>query len=84
MKSLSSAFIISNIRIKTYLRIKSLINEERYYSYREEYSIVIDEFDNRELLRLVILYIVAIRLKISFEILINSLYLIINFRVKSY
>ena len=83
LKSLSSTFIINNIRIKVYSRIKFLINEERYYSYKEEYNIIIDEFDNRELLRLVVLYIVIIRSKISFEILINSLRLIINFRVKS-
>ena len=79
LKSLSSTLIINNIKIKAYSRIKSLINKERYYSCREEYNIIIDEFDNRELLRLVILYIVTIRLKISFEILINSLRLIINF-----
>ena len=83
LKSLSSALIVNNIRIKAYLRIKSLINEERYYSCRGEYSIIIDEFDNRESLRLVVLYIIAIRSKISFEILINSLCLIINFRVKN-
>ena len=83
LKSLSSAFIINNIRIKAYLRIKSLINEERYYSCRGEYSIIINEFDNRESLRLVVLHIVIIRSKISFEILINSLRLLINFRIKS-
>ena len=83
LKSLSSAFIINNIRIKAYLRIKSLINKERYYSCRGEYSIIINEFDNRESLRLVVLHIVIIRSKISFEILINSLRLLINFRIKS-
>ena len=84
MKSLSSALIVNNIRIKAYSRIKSLINKERYYSYKEEYNIIVDEFDNRELLRLVVLYIIIVRSKISFEILINSLRLIINFRVKNY
>ena len=83
MKSLSSALIVNNIRIKAYSRIKSLINKERYYSYKEEYNIIVDEFDNRELLRLVVLYIIIVRSKISFEILINSLRLIINFRIKS-
>ena len=84
LKSLSSALIVNNIKIKTYSRIKSLINKERYYSCREEYSIIISELDNRELSRLVVLYVIAIRSKISFKILINSLYLIINFRIKSY
>ena len=83
LKSLSSAFVVNNIRIKAYSRIKSLIDEERYYLYREKYSIIIDEFGNRESLRLVVLHIITIRSKISFEILINSLRLIVNFRVKS-
>ena len=83
MKSLSSALIINNIKIKAYLRIKSLISEKRYYSYKEEYNIIIDKFNNRKLLRLVVLYIIAICSKILFEILINSLRLIINFQVKS-
>ena len=84
LKSLLNAYIINNIRIKTYLKIKSLINKERYYSYKEEYNIIINEFDNRESLRLIVLYIIIIYSKILFEILINSLRLIINFRVKNY
>ena len=84
LKSLSSALIINNIRIKAYSRIKSLINEERCYSYREKYNIIIDKFDNRKSLRLIVLYIVIVRSKISFKILINSLRLIVNFRIKSY
>ena len=83
LKPLSSAFIINNIKTKAYSRIKSLINKERYYSCREKHSVVIGELRNRKSLKLVILYVVTIRSKISFEILINSLYLIINFRIKS-
>ena len=59
--------------------MKIFINEERYYMRRGEYSVVIDELDNRKLLRLVVLHVVIIYSKISFQILINSFRLIIHF-----
>ena len=46
--------------------MKIFISEERYYIYREEYNIVIDKLDNRKSLKLVVLYIIIIRLKILF------------------
>ena len=83
LKPLSSALIVSNIRIKAYSRMKSLIDEEWYHSCRGEYNIVVDELRNRESLELIILHIVAVYSKMSFEILIGSLRLTISFRVKS-
>ncbi len=68
---------------KEYTQIIALVDEKEKHVYFEEYSVVVSEFDYRQLLDLIVLYIIAISTKMSFNILIDLFRLFISFKIKS-
>ncbi len=50
------------------MRIIAFVNKEEKYICFEKYNIVVKKFNYRQLLDLIVLYIVAINIKIFFNI----------------
>jgi len=65
---------------KRHTQIIVFVGEKEKYIYFEEYNVVVNKFDYRQLLDSIVLHIIAINTKISFNILIGFFRFFISFR----
>jgi len=65
------------------MQIVALVDKEEKYICFEEYSVVVSEFNYWQLLDSIVLYIIAIDIKIFFNILIDLFRLFISFKIEN-
>ena len=71
------------VRIDNYTKIKIFVDEKREHIDNKKNFIVVSEFDYKQSLELIILYVKAVLSKMNFDFLIDTFVLIIDFEMSN-
>ena len=80
-KSFTNDNVFETVEIKKYTKIETFINIKRIQINIWKYNIIVRKFYYWQLVDLIVLHIIAVRSKLTFNILINMFYLIIYFKI---